>query len=429
MLDSVPISALNQDLPQEVADLLDAGGLAGSAADSLIAHGMPWRQVAPYVRERDWWQRQLPQNSADPVAAISVRVWDATIVLELPGAVVWVDPGPHAPDPLDLVKHLTPDIIVVTHAHADHTAKLDHYSAAFPWAQVVMSADTAALLSLRLEESPLLGQCLQQRTLRLEYGKKHLVAGLSICLLPAGHLLGASQVELLQDGISVLVTGEFALRDVGGVRGALWPERSYGLVLMEGKQVDQGYPPFADPRVTRMPILKAVEEAVLRGHSRLIVPAQSKGQAQEVYAALVLAQQCGALPALEVGFDGFASQVSAEYYRAYGGQRGAWWVEPSQLDLRCLSDNSLVIVPDGWGAERAIPQNCSQDRIELLTGLPAYTHSGWSERMAWGLGVSCNVLALYHGLAGDLQLGLAAAGRAVATLAEEGAIWNPANQY
>jgi hypothetical protein len=429
VLDSVPISALNQDLLQEVADLLDAGSLAGSAADSLIAHGVPWQQVAPYVRERDWWQRQSPRKSADAVAAISVRVWDATIALELPGAVVWVDPGLHAPDPLDLEHYLAPDIIVVTHAHADHTAKLDRYSAAFPWAQVIMSADTAALLSLRLEESPLLEQCLRQRTLRLEYGRKHLVAGLSVCLLPAGHLLGASQVELLQEGTSVLVTGEFALRDVGGVRGALWPERSYGLVLMEGKQVDQGYPPFADPRVTRMPILKAVEEAVLRGHERLIVPAQSKGQAQEIYAALVLAQQCGALPTLEIGFAGFASQVSAEYYRAYGGRRGAWWVEPSQMDLRCLPKNSLVIVPEGWGAEHAVPPDQSRDRIELLTGLPAYTHSGWSERMAWGLGVSCNVLALYHGLAGDLQRGLAAAGRPVATLPEEGAIWNPANKH
>ena len=85
---------------------------------------------------------------------------------------LYVDPGPSVPDPVALDP---PDLIVATHAHHDHPARLGEYGDAFPHAPVVMTHHTASLLELRGD--PLLRACLKHRTTRLDMMRERAIGG------------------------------------------------------------------------------------------------------------------------------------------------------------------------------------------------------------------------------------------------------------
>lgn len=68
-------------------------------------------------------------------------------------------------------------------------------------------------------------------------------------------------IELDVAGDSVLITGDFALRDVGGLRGADPPTGDYGLVLMESTQADWRTLPVAHEAATRRPLLQQLAQS------------------------------------------------------------------------------------------------------------------------------------------------------------------------
>jgi len=413
--------------------LTNSGMLDFASADGLIREGVPWHHVAPYVLDREWWCQQQPQKTASRQPAFSLRVWDAAVCIQTRETTTWIDPGPRAPVPTELPTELWPDLIVVTHAHQDHTALLGSYSDTFPDVPVVMTDGTARILALG-ETDWLVAECLQQRTRRLDFLSDFILGELALRLLPAGHLLGAAMVDVQTPDMSLLVTGDFALRDVGGIRGATWPDHGYDLVLMESTPTDHGLLPVMDTRTTRQPILAALQEARSQSNSRIVMPAQAKGQAQEIYAALVLAQQAGEFPNVDVGLAGLAFRVAHEYFQAVGRQPGPWWISPLDLNPSNQPNDTVLIqsavgIREDEGNSVQTHARRRQANRQLLIETTAYTHAGWSERMAFALGVDCQTVVPYHGVSLSVQSALIESGRTVVQLSQQGEEWTTASNH
>lgn len=404
-------------LLKDISLYMQDGHLSSKGANILLSQGLSWQTVARHVQDLEWWKKQLPVVSHPPGLQWDIQAWDATLRLRVSDWDIWIDPGPEAPIPTQ-----APNLIIVTHAHKDHIDRLGDFSAAFPSARVVMSHGTYDLLSLRAQSDVRLRRCLEEHTVKISLGASRIIEGARVTLIPAGHLLGAAMIDLDLDGDTILVTGDFALRDVGGLPGAPWPEKQYSLILMESTSVNQGYLPTADPRANRMPFLQEVASWLQRDKSRLLITAQAMGQVQELYAALVLAQQTGAFPDLYVRLAGFAETISKRYYDALNDSSRVWHCPFYTLVTDQIPPQSLVISSEDKGLKLADELERTPDGA-CVNAPQVYTHAGWGERMTLAVGVSTYAVGLYAGYSSSLHRALTHIGRNVKALSKRGEKW------
>src|SRR5271154_1411009 len=106
---------------------------------------------------------------------------------------LYVEPGKFFIDPTRPV-----DRAVVTHGHADH-ARPGHK-------HVLATPETLAIMRQRYGEDA--GGSLQPA----DYGETATVAGVSVTLCPAGHVLGSAQAVLEYRGSRVVVSGDYKRR-------------------------------------------------------------------------------------------------------------------------------------------------------------------------------------------------------------------------
>ncbi len=105
--------------------------------------------------------------------------------LYLPGIDAWIDPGRAATR------------AIITHGHADH-ARAGHGA-------VLATGETLAIMAQRFGPQPG-GQA-------LAYGERLALGdGLSLMLLPAGHVLGSAQLVLEKAGTRIIVSGDYKRR-------------------------------------------------------------------------------------------------------------------------------------------------------------------------------------------------------------------------
>lgn len=426
MAEAIPYPSPPPGPLRDISAYLHTGVLSSQNAQMLLRQGVAWSLVAPHVQDREWWQAQRSVTASPPTLPWIIRAWDAALHLEVPGESLWIDPGPKAPDPSSTSP---PDLIIVTHAHHDHVACLGEYSAIYPATPVVMSHETGALLSLRARSNPLLRECLELRSVRLRLGEQRAIGGVQLKLWPAGHLLGAAMIEIRLGEDTLLITGDFALRDVGGIPSASWPQGTYTLVVIEATEGEWGSLPVADPEANRQPFLQEVSELLGKGKRRLLVPSQAMGQAQELYAGLALAQQAGAFPDLRVRLAGFAATVSEMYQDALRTLPGPWECPYYTLAIENVPEDSLVIASGGGSdGEGGLANRLAWTLDESADGRTlwhptVYTHAGWGERMALAAGLSCHSILLYNGVSISLQTALSEVGREVGSLSVEGGEW------
>jgi len=105
--------------------------------------------------------------------------------LYLPGIDTWIDPARGV------------GRAIITHGHADH-ARAGH-------GKVLATAETLAIMHQRFGPQPG-GQA-------LAYGERLALGdGISLLLLPAGHVLGSAQVVLERGGTRIIVSGDYKRR-------------------------------------------------------------------------------------------------------------------------------------------------------------------------------------------------------------------------
>jgi len=102
-------------------------------------------------------------------------------------------PGDFHIDPVRLVPRA-----IITHGHSDH-ARAGHGS-------VAATAETLAIMETRL------GEGFAGSTEAVAYGTSIVRNGVSITLVPAGHILGSAQVVLRWRGLTIVVSGDYKRR-------------------------------------------------------------------------------------------------------------------------------------------------------------------------------------------------------------------------
>jgi len=390
---------------REISDRLERGMLSAASAKEMRALGLDWQTIASNVHDMDWWRDQKLNICAPAKQHWNFNAWDATLRLATSEIILWIDPGPSAPLP-----STPPDIVIITHAHTDHTERLQEWVHNFPEARILMTPLTAQLLSLRFNESAEFQKILD-RTIQIEYNKKRTISGVTVQFLPAGHLLGAAMLEFEFGTDRILVTGDFALREVGGLPGAKIPEGEYAFVFMEATECSRKSLPYADLQSTRIPFLREVMEKILTNQSIVQVNTQSFGQAQEAYAALVMAQRAGAFPDFSVCLDGLAVSVSRLYEKQFEHQAGPWDI-PFLKSTDSSLHNRLVITS-------MQSQVKSKGDVALIERPQLYTHAGWAEKMAFAVNISCDQIHYYHGFSNSLDVALKEIGRKTSSLKKD----------
>lgn len=421
---TVPYPPPPPGLERDLHRYIQHGVLSPHSAKVLLQQGFSWSMIAPFVNDVQWWKAQRPTLASAPTQPWRITSWGATLFLEMPGIKVCIDPGPDMPDFIE-----PPDLIIVTHAHHDHTAKLGTLWAANPETPVMMSEGTYVLLSLRHQLDDALYQCLRHSTLKLKYSETRKILGIQVTLLPAGHLLGAAMIELEYGGDTMLVTGDFAAHDVGGLAGAPWPQKPYSLLLLGITALNHQQLPTADPQANRLPFLQEIDTLSRQGKNRFLVNAQAMSQAQELYVALVLAQQAGTFPDLSVYLAGFAKDISQLYHKALEKRHRAWYCAPLYLDIDEVPENAIVITGSlgetGSGTEEnPLVQSVTHNQQGWYIRNPSvYTHASWGECAAWALGVPCYAVGIYGSFSLSLFTMVENTGRRVWDLSREDKVW------
>jgi len=249
---------------------------------------------------------------------------------------------------LDEIDHI--DALLVTHAHTDHIGWIPTLVRKLGDFEIYCSNATAALLPIMLDDC----QRHYRRKIVLarenarfsrsphvveeDYQPEHVAQvpnlvigcefekqialpfdGVSICLYPAGHVLGAAGVLLEdQSGRRVYFSGDFSSFDQLTVPAAIWPANlaEIDLLVLESTYGARVRRPQQESRDELLEIIRTTTEA---GGS-VILPSFALGRAQEILTLLTRARACGDLPdAVPVHFDGMIQKINPVYKKLAGG--------------------------------------------------------------------------------------------------------------
>ena len=106
---------------------------------------------------------------------------------------LYCEPGGFHTDPIRPVTRA-----VVTHGHSDHARPDNEH--------VLATAETIAIMRQRYGERA--GGALQS----VRYGERVTIGDVSLCLVPAGHILGSAQAVIKYRGFRVVVSGDYKRR-------------------------------------------------------------------------------------------------------------------------------------------------------------------------------------------------------------------------
>jgi len=368
--------------------------IAQSDPQQLIDAGVADAYELAQFTDDAWRARLTPRLSARTPSSFNshrVRTQQATVRIEAAGVVSVIDPGPGSTIADGA------DVIVVTHAHHDHVGGLCEAAAVSPHARIALTAATHELLKL-LPESGAICRLIDERGVVMDAdGEPMRMNDIDLRLHPAGHLFGAAMADLTFDrgsGAHLLVTGDFALRPLAELPGAVWPLAEYDTVIMECTHAWDPAAPTADPVTDRRSVAASCESAAA-GARAIVVDADSLGKAQEAYVAVAEAQMRGVLPGWRLEWFGKAGQVAELYRRPPHGRYSAWGPTLRQAHgLGFIADKSIVFA----GALRAEQADALQKvGVHVLRPDNLTMHASFGELTATAMALRCARVALYHG--------------------------------
>ncbi|NJO46842.1 MAG: MBL fold metallo-hydrolase [Oscillatoriales cyanobacterium RM2_1_1] len=173
------------------------------------------------------------------------------------------------------------DLVFCSHAHADHAQGLLTFHQAFPQVPIYSSIVTAQLLGLNWPDEPEVEFC---QTLPWQ-SEIEVKPGLTLTLIPSGHLPGAAAILLRYDGgerfYTLFYTGDFFLSNsrlveglpLGALRG-LRPD----VLILEGSYGTARYP---HRRQLENQLAERIYQGISQGYSMLL-PIPTLGLGQEL---------------------------------------------------------------------------------------------------------------------------------------------------
>lgn len=383
-----------------IRDHLKDGILTPDLANQALNIGIPWNEVAPYVDDEAWWYEQPVTGASISQCNFQILSYGATLHLQVDGFSIWVDPGPQAPIP-----EVSPTFILLTHAHRDHYDKLPVFLEKFPETPVVMHRLTRRILK-SIYQGTYPNPGLQPNIVEMDFGKHIILRNFEIKCYRAGHVLGAAMFSLGHDDTAILVTGDFTLRQVGGIEGAEIPDAPFHFVALNVAGTGgPGSFPRADPKTNHQRILSEINRRIEKRTGHFFLSCKALGEAQEIYASLIEAQRLGWFDHFRVRLAGFAHEWSSLYFEECNSSSDnkVWKFPPCEL-IDWEDRSSIGIIPEGLLINSSMMVN-----VYYLNGVN--THASWSELMTFAASTPCQTIGLYDGANNHLLFALKKMGK------------------
>ncbi len=278
------------------------------------------------------------------------------LLIEAAGLRVLVDPGGSPEGEYSLPPALTAterldalDAIVLTHAHADHSAGLRAVMAAYPAIPVLATPSTVALLQLlgRFTDATLAHAqptpFYERRTLQ----PTRQGPAWTVRLLPAGHLLGAATAVLETPEGCVVCSGDVSLASQYTVRRAARPRQRADVLVLESTYGDREFRPRVLEEARLVGQVRAAHER--GGHALIAAP--PLGTAQEIVLILAQARLQGQLAGV-IWVDDLVASVNSVYAQqvALDYPRLARWIASHGNPFRPEDKLVSVVQPRDRGA-------------------------------------------------------------------------------
>ena len=262
------------------------------------------------------------------------EVGASCLYIEIAGTKILIDAGMrmHSDNPLPALGLLEGisdlDVILVTHAHADHIGALPIVHALYPNTPIYTTPPTVDLMKIMMKDSyKLLEQRCRETNMLPPYTEEqvnHLLQ--SLLLFPAngelrignvqiksyraGHILGAVMFLIEGDGEKLFVTGDLSFKAGRTINGAEVPHDIQPDVLI--MESTYGNRTHTDRHTEEKRLAQDVAEVITSGGFAL-VPAFALGRAQEILLILQDYMEKGLIPEFPIYVDGLVTPISRIY--------------------------------------------------------------------------------------------------------------------
>ena len=219
------------------------------------------------------------------------------------------------------------DLIMISHAHMDHTGSLPVISKAYPNARIYMTKmtldETRVLLydSIRLMERqedgiPKYSEndviSMLERVIPLHFQEEILIPeyDMRLTAYPAGHIAGVACLYLKTKEGTILYTGDVSGFQQQTIEGTSIPRLRPDVTIMESTYGNRMH---ASRALEEERLVSMLAECVNKGWKTLI-PVFALGRSQEVLLILRAAIQNGKIPPVPVYVDGMVRDMNRVYY-------------------------------------------------------------------------------------------------------------------
>lgn len=218
------------------------------------------------------------------------------------------------------------DLILVSHAHMDHTGSLPVISKAYPGARIYMTSmamdqtrvllyDSLKLMDRKEEEIPQYSredvEAMLKRIVPIHYQQEISLPELDMKLTayPAGHIAGAACLYLQTPEGSIFYSGDVSGFAQQTIEGIGIPRLRPDVVLLESTYGDRLH---ASRTLEENRLVQTVAQCAEKG-MKVLIPAFALGRSQEVLLILKKAMQNKAIPAIPVYVDGMVRDMNRVY--------------------------------------------------------------------------------------------------------------------
>lgn len=209
------------------------------------------------------------------------------------------------------------DGIVLSHAHLDHCGYLPHVFTSGYNGYIYTTKPTFELVNVLLSDYMSISNPknvskegfnkVNRHYKIVEYLKEFRIGGLRFRMMPAGHLLGSSLVEVSDGKHTLLYTGDMSLKKTRLLEPAYTENLNADTLIIEstyGGEKDE----FPNEDEMMKKLLVSIKETINRG-GKVVIPAFAVGRAQEVLFVLDDYMRSGLIPKVPIYVDGMISKA------------------------------------------------------------------------------------------------------------------------